>query len=159
MSGINKINKSVLVILGLGAIIILIVFVQYSRLGTTEISTPAPSIEVSPKSWDFGNITYLGGEVKKVFTVENTGELPLEINWVSTSCGCTRAYFEKKDMAYFEKKDIPSGERANLTVTLDPSLMGRGMNISGQILKVVYIRSNDPVNPEVEVEISANIVK
>ncbi len=151
MSGINKINKSVLIVLGLGAIIIFIVFVQYSRLDTTGMSTPAPSIEVSPKSWDFGNITYLGGEVKKVFTVENTGELSLEINWVSTSCGCLRAYIEKND--------VPPGERTNLTITLDPSLMGRGMNISGQILKIAYIRSNDPVNPEVEVEISANILK
>ncbi len=151
MSGINKINKSVLIVLGLGVIIALVISIQYSRLDSSDVSTPAPSIEVLPKSWDFGNITYGDGEVKKVFLVKNTGELPLDISWVSTSCGCTRAYIEKNR--------IPPGESTNLTVTLEPSLMGQGMEIHGRVLKIVYIKSNDPDNPEVEVEIGANIVR
>lgn len=141
------INRSLLVVLGFGIMIIVVAAIQYSMMDSSEISTPAPSIEIFPDSYDFGNVPY--SEVKTVLEVRNTGGLPLEIRGVLTSCGCTKAYIEEPY--------IPPGGSANLTVTFDPNVMG--LDLYGRIFRIVYVKSNDPDNPEVEVEISANVVK
>lgn len=104
-----------------------------------------PKIEITPTSYDFGIIPYT--KVETDFQVRNAGGSTLEITSVSTSCGCTTAAIESKT--------ILPGESTRLHVTFDPRLMGE----EGEIFRIVYIKSNDPKHPEVEIELRGKVVK
>src|SRR3989344_3376596 len=101
-----------------------------------------PHIKLSVESFDLGDIDPDAGVRTETFFVENTGTLPLEIESVSTSCGCTSAEVSSNT--------IPPGERTELTVQYDPSVHP---GLVGDIKRVVYIQSNDPLNEEVELEL------
>jgi len=104
-----------------------------------------PRIVVEPSSQDLGERPQEFLEL--TYTVRNEGGSPLQIEKVSTSCDCTKATLDR-DM-------IPPGESASLRVTLDPI----EDNLYGNILRVIYLRSNDPETPEAEVEFRVSIRK
>jgi len=102
-------------------------------------------IELSQDSFDFGDINPDEGIRTETFFVKNTGVLPLKITAISTSCGCTEAEVESDE--------IPPGEQTKLTVTYDPSVHP---GLTGKINRVVYIKSNDPFNEEIELNLVGN---
>ena len=110
------------------------------------ISNRVPTIEVSPPTKNLGDVTKEG--FSYTFTVKNTGRKPLLINRVSTSCGCT--------LATIESENIQPGESTGLLVTFNPKLMKE--EIKGKVSRTIFIKSNDPENPEVEIKITANVV-
>ncbi len=114
-------------------------------LTLTSCGTPPPRIVVEPTSQDLGEKPQAPLEL--TYTVRNEGGSPLKIEKVSTSCGCTRAKVDRET--------IPPGESAQLLVSFDPT----ETNLYGDLLRVIYIRSNDPDNPEVEVEFRVTIRK
>jgi len=129
--------------LALAGLVVLAILGGYGYLRSGQ---PAPPhIEITPASYDFGDIPYT--EVETDFQVKNTGGSPLEIASVSTSCGCTTAEIESKTL-------LP-GAVTGLHVTFDPQLMGE----EGDILRVVYVKSNDPQRPEVEIELRGMVIK
>jgi hypothetical protein len=79
--------------------------------------------------------------------VRNEGGSELQIEKITTSCDCTKAVIGQEKIA--------AGESAALTVSLDPT----EDNLYGDITRVIYLRSNDPENPEVSVEFHAVIQK
>jgi len=105
----------------------------------------SPRIVVEPTSQDLGEVPQEPLEL--TYTVRNEGDSPLQIEKVDTSCGCTRATVDRET--------IPPSESAQLRVVLDPT----EDNLYGNLLRVIYIRSNDPDNPEVEVEFRVTIRK
>lgn len=101
-----------------------------------------PRIEVAPASYDFGQI---GSEpVSTVFNIRNEGSGPLQIDSITTSCGCTTAQLGADTIA-------PS-QAADLTVTFDPQAHPGS---TGKFVRFVYLRTNDPQAAEVEVQITA----
>ncbi|NOX61636.1 MAG: DUF1573 domain-containing protein [Chloroflexi bacterium] len=104
-----------------------------------------PRIVVEPAMQDLGERPQELLEL--TYTVRNEGGSPLEITRVSTSCDCTKATLERNV--------IPPGESAQLLVTLDPI----EDNLYGNILRVIYLRTNDPETPEAEVEFRVSILK
>ena len=104
-----------------------------------------PRIVIEPPFQDLGEVPQKPLEV--AYTVRNEGGSPLVIEKISTSCGCTRAEMEQSTLA--------PGEAVTLRVVLDPV----EDNLYGDILRMVYIRSNDPENPEAEVELRVTILK
>jgi len=110
-----------------------------------------PKIELEADKYDFG-IVKLTDMVSHDFLIKNTGSLPLEIQRLSTSCGCTSA--EMLD----DIKTIAPGNSAKIRVSFDPSVHKDNPDL-GDIKRIVYIKTNDSINPEVEIEISANVIK
>lgn len=104
-----------------------------------------PQIEVEPASQDLGEKPQAPLEL--VYTIRNKGGSPLQIEKLSTSCGCTEAAVDRNT--------IPPGESTQLRVTLDPT----EDNLYGNLMRVVYIRSNDPDTPEAEAEFRVSIPK
>lgn len=105
----------------------------------------SPKIELSTNSFDLGDINPDDGNRIETFFIKNVGNAPLNIISVSTSCGCTEAEVESEE--------IPAGEQTKLTVTYDPSVHP---GLVGKIKRIVYIKSNDPLNKEVELELVGN---
>ncbi len=105
----------------------------------------APKIVVDPLSQELGEVPQ--EKIKLVYTVRNDGGNELQIDKITTSCDCTKAVIEQEKIA--------PGDSAALTVTLDPA----EDNLYGDITRVIYLRSNDPANPEVSVEFHAVIQK
>ena len=68
-----------------------------------------------PDTWDFGTIRETDGRVSHTFTGVNRGDSPLVILDVVTTCGCT--------VPDFSKKPILPGEKTQITVTYDLSLI------------------------------------
>jgi hypothetical protein len=104
----------------------------------------APSagrIELSETESDWGTVSNKAA-VSRAYEVLNAGAGPLEITGVSTSCGCTVAEVSDHRLA--------PGEAAVLKVTYDP-LVHDGA--TGEFLRMVYIRSDDPDTPEAALSI------
>ena len=106
-----------------------------------------PRIEITPQSFDFGDVVY-GQVVEYIFKVKNAGSEILEIKRLATSCGCTSAEIAEKQ--------INPGEEAELRVAYDTGAMS-GPHGKGPQERIVYIKSSDPINPQVEVMIYANV--
>ena len=70
-------------------------------------------IEFAKTKHDFGTIKETGGDVSHVFTFKNTGQSPLVINNVETSCGCTSPAWTKEPV-------LP-GKSGTVTATFNPS--------------------------------------
>ena len=107
-----------------------------------------PKIEISPVSYDFGEVQF-GKVVNYNFIVKNSGQTPLEIKRVATSCGCTTAKVSQRI--------IEPGQSAELLVIYDTAAMGDGPHGKGQQERIIYVKSNDPNSPQTNVTISAYV--
>lgn len=122
-----------------------------SEININEQTPSGPKISVDPPSFDFGIVKYEEG-AKYTFKVQNEGNEPLQVLRLSTSCGCTKAEMNENE------KIIEPGASADLFVSFDPSVHKDDSDL-GEILRIVYIKSNDLTSPEIEVEFRANVVK
>jgi hypothetical protein len=103
----------------------------------------APIIIIEPALQELGNQPQQ--LIDLFYTVKNTGNADLIIEKVSVSCECTTAELEKST--------ILPGESAELRVKFDPA----EDNLFGDIQRIIYLRSNDPVKPEAEAEFRVTI--
>jgi hypothetical protein len=70
-------------------------------------------IQFSESKHDFGNVREANGPVSHVFTFKNTGNAPLVIQNVETSCGCTSPEYTKEP--------VQPGKSGKVKATFDPS--------------------------------------
>ncbi|MFQ6049606.1 MAG: DUF1573 domain-containing protein [Candidatus Paceibacterales bacterium] len=106
-----------------------------------------PKIEISPQLFDFGEVEY-GQVAEYTFKVKNAGSAILEIKKVATSCACTTAKIAKEK--------INPGEEVNLQVVYNTGAMS-GPHAKGEQERIIYVKNNDPINPQVEVMITAYV--
>lgn len=106
-----------------------------------------PVIEVSPEFFDFGDVAY-GDLAEYVFIIKNTGDAPLEIKRISTSCACTTAKAATQI--------ILPGQQTELTVSYNTGAMS-GPHGMGEQDRIIYIQSNDPNNSQTEIIIHARV--
>ena len=106
-----------------------------------------PIIEITPKLFDFGEVSY-GDVAEHTFTLKNLGDEDLEIKRVATSCACTTAKVTEETIA--------PGEETELQVIYDTGAMS-GPHGMGYQERIIYVKSSDPVDPQVEVKISAYV--
>lgn len=105
-----------------------------------------PDIDVVERH-DFGNVQK-GRIAAAELVVRNTGKAPLEVRYVSTSCGCTKASIDSKT--------IPGGGRSTLRVAYDSGAHDEDV---GEIKRYVFIASNDPDEDDVRIELTMNVTK
>ena len=104
-----------------------------------------PDIELPTASYDWGQVTQ-GDVVTVELPVHNAGQGDLHIETVTTSCGCTSANVEPKV--------IPPGGEGTLTVRYDSGVHPD----EGPIMRLIYIASDDPDEPEAQVEVRADVL-
>ncbi len=102
----------------------------------------AGRLEISQKVWDFGFIPR-GAKVTHNFLMKNVGNDTLRITNVRKSCGCTAAPLRKTT--------LPPGDTTQLEVTFSSG------SYQGPVSKAVYVESNDPIEPFIDVTFLANV--
>lgn len=122
--------------------VIILFTVGYSYAQTTEAPKNGAVITFAEKTHDFGDIKQ-GEKVEYVFKFKNTGNQPLVISDVATTCACTAKHWSKEP--------VMPGKNGEVTVTFDSA--GK----QGMQNKVVTIISNASNNPE-RVSIRVNVV-
>lgn len=101
-----------------------------------------PKIQFKELKWNFGNKKE-GTVLTHKFRFENTGDEPLIITRVRTSCGCAAAILSKKE--------LDPGEKGEIQAKFDT----RGYY--GEQNKFIYVESNDPTASVTQLMISASI--
>jgi hypothetical protein len=123
------------------SIILFLSLLMIFGLGTL-FAKEGPKVKFKEEKWDFGKLKE--GQVKShVFVFDNTGDAPLQIKRVRTSCGCAAALISDKN--------IEPGKKGELKVTLNT----RGYE--GNLAKYIYVESNDRSQPVKQLQISATI--
>ena len=100
------------------------------------------TIALGVSEWRFGSV-WQGQVLTKPITLKNVGGAPLEIREVKSSCSCTAAKPERNKLG--------PGESTTFMVALDTSKR------TGRINAVVTVRTNDPLNPRVQVAIRGEV--
>jgi hypothetical protein len=103
-----------------------------------------PQIYFKETRYDFGKVKE-GDIVEHTFTFKNSGNAPLDIKDVRTSCGCTAALLSNKR--------IEPGKEGTLKVELDTK------NRLGKLSRTITIVSNDVNEPNKVLTILASIEK
>jgi hypothetical protein len=107
-------------------------------------SQDGPKITINPETWDLGEIE-LGAIKEKIFLIENSGDKDLTIESIFASCGCVSSELSKHE--------IEPKQTGELKVTYNS--LGKPLGRDG---KSLFIFSNDPLNPKLEVAITVKIV-
>lgn len=106
-----------------------------------------PEISIDTTEFDFGDVN-IGEIVTRDLIVNNIGASTLVVDSLSTSCGCTTAELDQMQIA--------AGESTTLHITFDGGAHG---DVTGFYTRQVFIDSNDPENPEIRVQFTANVIR
>lgn len=114
-----------------------------------------PRIAISSRSWNFGRV-WLGDRCETEVLIRNTGDAPLRILGVHTSCGCTVAHTTKDVLApgendtlklsYDTSRPKPNVEQKITIDTDDPTNLTILIDVKGSVLQV-YSGVPDEVIP------------
>ncbi len=99
-------------------------------------------IELEDNSVDLGNIE-MGKSNYGFFHIKNTGENPLIISHISTSCGCTSVEYDKKP--------VDPGKETEIKVEMNP-------DETGYFNKMIEVHCNIEDSP-IKLTISGNTIK
>jgi hypothetical protein len=109
-----------------------------------EPNGPPPKIVFEQTTYDFGAVAP-SSQNPCNFKFANKGEGVLKITEITKTCGCTVPTLEKKEYAPGEEGSIGVIYNADRT--------------SGSRTRHLFVLSNDPVNPRVELTIKASIAQ
>lgn len=127
-------------------ILILTLLILVAALFTACRPGGAPAISLETTRLELGDVPN-GEIVTRDVLVRNDGDAVLQIQDLSTSCGCTTARLEPMH--------IEPGADASLRIAFDSG--AHGPNLTGPMVRQVYITSNDPARPELTVDLAVNV--
>ncbi|TAL69305.1 MAG: DUF1573 domain-containing protein [Bacteroidetes bacterium] len=103
-----------------------------------------PNLEiVGGDSYNWNMVSPKQSPLKATIELKNAGNQKLMISNVRPSCGCTAVLLDKKE--------LEPGQTANLDVRLNVAAK------SGPVVKTVFIESNDPAKPNVNLYLKAEV--
>lgn len=111
-------------------------------------SNNGPNIQLELESFEFGDVVN-GTIVSKDVMIYNTGTIPLNIEQVTTSCGCTTAEVSQSEIA--------PDESAVLHIEFDSG--AHGPEMTGTLTRQVFVATDDPDQPDLIVQFTVNVVK
>lgn len=124
--------------------VIFISFISIFLLSFNAFSqNKGPAIKFDFLEYDYGTI-YQGGDGSSDFKFKNTGDEPLVLSSVRSSCGCT--------VPSWPKDPILPGQSASIKVTYDTKRIGA-------ISKQISVVSNAVADPTLTLSIKGNILQ
>lgn len=112
-------------------------------------------LEVTPPSYELGNVPIKGGIVTKDYEVKNTTDKVLKLKKITTSCMCTTASFQvgSKETRFFGMEmvgdknppvniEVAPGQTGKVQVRFDPA--AHGPEGVGPFDRIVWLAFSDP---------------
>lgn len=117
--------------------------------GTNAYKEKVSRVVITPVQTSLGTVVY--GDVPATeFVLTNYMAKPLAITNVSTSCGCTSASVEKRQLSAYESTIV--------RVLFNPAVHGDDTDL-GQLTRTIYVDTDNPDFGQVTASITANVVK
>ncbi len=110
----------------------------------SSVAMAAPKMDFESTVYDFGEV-YQGDKVRHVFEFVNVGQDVLKIDRVRSSCGCTAVLVSEKS--------LPPGSKGEIQANFDST------RFRGAVKKTIYLYSNDPVVPVMQLHIKGKVVE
>lgn len=121
----------------------LLILIHFICLFAAVVNAEGPRLEASSADFNFGRV-FSGQQVEHLFRITNRGDAELKIDRVRSSCGCTAALLSDKSLA--------PGKTAELKAKFDST------RFSGEVVKTVYLYSNDPEHPVTQLTMRGNVL-
>jgi len=102
-----------------------------------------PRLALDEGVHDFGAVER-GTTVSHTFVLHNGGGLPLRIEHVKSSCGCT--------VGVASERDVPPAGEGRVAVTLDTA------RLSGRTTKIATVYTNDPDTPAASLVLTGQVL-
>jgi hypothetical protein len=106
------------------------------------LAAKLPKIQFKVDTWDFGKVKQ-GAVLDHEFVFKNVGDVKLNIGNVETSCGCTAALVSDKA--------LEPGQEGRIKVSFNSA------GYTGDVSKYVYVDSDDPDKPRLQLKITAQV--
>lgn len=164
----GKVDPFILGVLGLsilvvGAVLIFAFQTTPENKMTTYETTQSerPKLKLEKTNVDLGIMKVTDKKIEEV-TLENTGEKPLQITNVATSCGCTsvQIVIGGEESPIFSMHNNPAwigeiepGGKATLEAIYEPSKMP----VQGEVERTIFFKTNDPENDEVKINLKVRV--
>jgi len=125
-------------------IIVIIIVAGFIVISGNFLSKPErpPQISISEEEWDFGKVKP-GTQSQHDFIITNKGTEDLFIERVWASCGCVQ-------VSIFTTRILP-GKSAELHTIFNTA------GYVGMLEKIIYIKSNDPEEPEKKIKVKVDV--
>ena len=104
-----------------------------------------PRLTLAPERVEFGRVR-ADRVLQRTLSVANVGSSPLELRAVRSECGCVAA------PEWREPRTLEPGQRAALQLTFSTG------PTPGHVVRKVWLESNDPRRPELELRLEATVV-
>lgn len=123
--------------------------------------TDKPKARVNENNKNLGKMS-VNDEKTAEFTIENTGDKPLQLFKVTSSCGCTLGTIsingqKSPEFSMHSKSNwtgtLAPSEKATVEITYKPSIMP----VKGSVTRSVYVSTNDPDNKELTFSVKAYV--
>lgn len=155
-------NKYIIGIIAIALLGLLLFFSGPSSRGGSEVDAKVASVlAAAESSFDFGTIGIFDGKVQKDFILTNEGDEPITILNGTTSCGCTEGSIDGLVFGMHEGMaravTVEPGESKTLTAIYDP--LAHGPDAVGLVNRQLFLKTNSTATPELEITISADVVK
>lgn len=120
-----------------------------------------PKAEIPQSSADLGPMK-VSDEKSNDFMIKNSGDKPLQLSNIKSSCGCTvaRIVIDGKESEEFgmhsqgsEIFEIAPQKSAIVRITYRPFVMP----VYGFVEREVYVQTNDPLNPNLTFKVTTNV--
>ena len=124
--------------------------IQPATASYTSQSQNRPRVEIGEKFVDVGEIK-VSDVITRDFSLKNTGNKPVQLLNINSSCGCTSGKIIYKDFTSKEfgmhaqsgfVTEIAPGDTATMRLTYRPATMP----VYGAVEREVYLSTNDPDN-------------
>lgn len=117
----------------------LLILLIFTACGSSTTSNKTTQVKVDVETIQLNNVL-VNTARKCTFTLTNTGDEPLRIYNVETSCGCTNASWDKKP--------VKPGKTCEVSITYQEKYPGRFYKTI-----TVFANSNNPIELHIEGEV------
>ena len=130
-----------------------------------EAGKSRPQLTLESDSFDFGRVSRKQGKVSKVFKLLNKGGSSLIITSMKTTCPCASVSLKvgKNKSPFYGTEGSPKGWQVEIKPGRDAELelaldLASPHVKAGKLIREATVISNDPVYPEVTVQIEGEVV-
>ncbi|NQT28030.1 MAG: DUF1573 domain-containing protein [Candidatus Omnitrophica bacterium] len=132
----------------------------------TEAGENRPQIFIEPLSYNLGEVSKASRELRFEVKLKNKGKEELKITNLKPSCPCTTIKLKKNE--YLSPAFGTEGAKPGWEVSIKSEEAGELIIITdlnhasihlGKMLRMVEVRSNDPLRPLIKIEFQAQVVE